>query len=147
MQRSVWRKLFSAPPNKRFLRFWNKKILTGIYWNAQTFAFQVLRECNSWASRNGAVQMFFLEPIRNMFFLLCWVSIFFITLSELRFVKWMRFFEWNCIIKWVIFFASFCWLWDFLLENLKLVEKFQTWSFYLFIFWSKFYFWDCFRAF
>ena len=40
--------------------------------------------------------------------------------SELRFVKWVRFFERNCIVKWVIFFASFCWLWDFLLENLKL---------------------------
>ena len=31
-----------------------------------------------------------------------------------------EFFEWNCIAKWVIFFAaSFCWLWNFLLENLK----------------------------
>ena len=43
--------------------------------------------------------------------------------SELRFVKWVRFFERNCIVKWVIFFASFCWLWDFLLENLKLRIK------------------------
>ena len=34
--------------------------------NIQTFAFQVLRECSSWASRNGAVQMFFLTPNRNM---------------------------------------------------------------------------------
>ena len=40
--------------------------------------------------------------------------------SESRCVKWIRFFDWNCIVKWVIFFASFCWLWDFLLENLKL---------------------------
>ena len=31
--------------------------------------------------------------------------------SELRFVKWVRFFEWNCIVKWVNFFASFCGLW------------------------------------
>ena len=30
------------------------------------------------------------------------------------------FFERNCIVKLVNFFASFCWLWDFLLENLKL---------------------------
>ena len=37
---------------------------------------------------------------------------------ELRFVKRVRFFERNCIIKWVTFFASFCWLWDFLLEDL-----------------------------
>ena len=43
--------------------------------------------------------------------------------SELRFVKWVRFFERNCIVKWVIFFASFCWLWDFLLENLKLKKN------------------------
>ena len=31
--------------------------------------------------------------------------------------KWVRFFERNCIVKWVTFFASFCWLWDFLQEN------------------------------
>ena len=40
--------------------------------------------------------------------------------SEMRFIKWVRFFERNCIVKWVIFFGSFCWLWDFLLKNLKL---------------------------
>ena len=43
--------------------------------------------------------------------------------NELRLVKWMRFFERNCIVKWVIFFASFCWLWDFLLENLKIKKN------------------------
>ena len=36
--------------------------------NIQTFAFQVLEESSSWESRNGAVQMFFLTPTRNMFF-------------------------------------------------------------------------------
>ena len=40
--------------------------------------------------------------------------------SELRFAKWVMIFERNCIVKLVVFFASFCWLWDFLLENLKL---------------------------
>ena len=35
----------------------------------------------------------------------------------------MRFLEWNCIVKWVILFASFCCLWEFLLENLKLIYK------------------------
>ena len=35
----------------------------------------------------------------------------------------LRFYEQNCIVKCVIFFASFCWLWDFLLENLKLRKK------------------------
>ena len=41
-------------------------------------------------------------------------------LSELRFGKWVIFFEWNCIVKCLIVFASFCWLWDFLQENMKL---------------------------
>ena len=27
----------------------------------------MLQECGSWAPRNGAVQMFFLTPTRNMF--------------------------------------------------------------------------------
>ena len=31
----------------------------------------------------------------------------------------MRFFEWNCIVKSVIFFAGFYWLWDFLLQILE----------------------------
>ena len=39
---------------------------------------------------------------------------------RLRFIKWVRFFERNWNVKWVILFVSFCWLWDFLLENLKL---------------------------
>ena len=33
----------------------------------QSFAFKVLQECSSRAPRNGAVQMFFLKPNRNMF--------------------------------------------------------------------------------
>ena len=45
--------------------------------------------------------------------------------NELRFAKWLRFFEWNSILRYVIFSASFCWLWDFLLENLKLKKKFN----------------------
>ena len=28
-------------------------------------------------------------------------------------VRKMRFFEQNCIVEWVISFASFCWFWDF----------------------------------
>ena len=38
-----------------------------IYRNTHTLAFKVLQGCSSWASRNGAVQMFFLTPNRNMF--------------------------------------------------------------------------------
>ena len=93
--------------------------------------------------------------------------------SEFRFVKWVRFFEQNCIVKWVIFFASFCQLWNFLLDSLKLKislimftgncgrisqicmlemifskKEFQIWDFESFIFWSKFHFLgDCFRVF
>ena len=37
----------------------NKNFLTEIYRNIQTFAFKVLQKCSSWASRNGAAQMFF----------------------------------------------------------------------------------------
>ena len=35
-------------------------------------------------------------------------------------MKWVRFFERNCIVKCVMFLANFCSLWDFLLENLNL---------------------------
>ena len=96
----------------------SKYLLTEIYRNIQTFAFKELEECSYWASRNDAVQMFFLTPNRNMFagkffsqkgFWLYCGSISFSMSSELRFirVKCMRFFEQNCIVKWVIFFASF----------------------------------------
>ena len=47
------------PPDKGFLPTWNKYFLTEICRNMQAFAFQALRECSSWASRNGAVQMDF----------------------------------------------------------------------------------------
>ena len=47
--------------------------------------------------------------------------IFHVKWVELR--KWVRFFEQNCMVKSVIFFASFCWLWNFPLENLKLKKK------------------------
>ena len=79
--------------------------------------------------------MLFLTPNRNMFtvkflvnsesFFGCCQSTLFSMSSGLRFIKWVRFFEQNCIVKWVIFFSSFRWLWDFLLKNLKL--KKQLW--------------------
>ena len=43
--------------------------------------------------------------------------------NELRLLKWVRCFEQNCTVKCIIFFASFCWLLDFLLENLKLKKS------------------------
>ena len=39
--------------------------------------------------------------------------------SELTYVKWVRCFEQNCIVKSVIFIDSYFWQWDFLLENLQ----------------------------
>ena len=43
----------------------------------------------------------------------------------------MKFFEQNCIVKWAIFFPSFCWLWDFLLENLKLKRNSENVRWYI----------------
>ena len=85
--------------------------------------------CFPSAPRIGRLEMvqcqcFFWHQPKTFFWLRCG-SIFFIMLSELRFVKWVRFFERNCIVKWVIFFTSFCYLWEVLPENLKVVYKFQ----------------------
>ena len=81
-----------------------------------------------WASRNGGVPMFFCKQMETCLleifwsiqrgFWLCWKSLLFSVSSELRFIKWVRIFEQNCII--VIFFGNFCWLWDCLLKKLKL---------------------------
>ena len=123
-QRFAGKKLFSPTTDKTFLCLWNKNIRADIYRNIQKFAFQILWECTSWASRNCAVQMFILTPTQSII-LLRRGSIFFIMLNELRFPKWVRDFQWkwNCIVKWMIFFASFCWLWGFLRENLKVIDK------------------------
>ena len=56
----------SLQSDKISLHLWNKHFLTEIYRNIQTFAFKLLQECSSWASRNGAVQMFFLTPNRSI---------------------------------------------------------------------------------
>ena len=88
------------PSDSILLNLWNKKFLMGIYRNIQTFVFKVRQECSSWASKNGAVQMFFMAPNRNMFagkfvksekFWLCCGSMLFSTSSEMRFVKWASF--------------------------------------------------------
>ena len=87
--------------------------------------------------------MFLLAPTRNMF--------------AGKFVKWVRFLALLreyifCNVDWVevckmnkVFWAKsycktgdrFCWLWDFLLKNLKLKDKVQICGFESFIFWSK----------
>ena len=61
------------PPDKGFLRTWNKYFLTEIRRNMQAFAFQALRECSSWTSRNVAVQMDFFAFFCQGFFLGNWL--------------------------------------------------------------------------
>ena len=41
------------PLDKIMLLLWNKKFITEMYRNMQNFAFNVLQEYSSWASRNG----------------------------------------------------------------------------------------------
>ena len=74
----------------------------------------------SWSSDNITVSKK-KNTFKEGFWLSC-ESILFSMSNELRFVKWVRFFEPNCIVKRLIFSASICWLWDFLLENLKLTK-------------------------
>ena len=91
-----------------------------IYRYIQTFVFKVFQECSFWASKNGAVQILFLTPNRNMFAgifvkserFLAVLRRHVISMSiELRFVKWVRFLERTCIVKCaMIFLTSFCWL-------------------------------------
>ena len=125
------RKLFSPPPDKKFLRIWNKNFITEIYRNIQTFAFQMFWECSSWAFRNSAGQMFFLTHTRDMFVgkLVNWLRFsavlqkyFFYNVEWVEIQKMSEFFERNYLEKWVIFFANFSWLWDTLPENLKLID-------------------------
>ena len=71
-QRAASRKLYDLhqppiPSDKILLHLWNKNFLRDIYRNIQTFPFKVLQESSSWASGNGAAQMIFLTPNRNIF--------------------------------------------------------------------------------
>ena len=100
-----------------------------MYRNIQTFAFKLVQECSSWASGNSLVQMFFPTPNRNMF------AGKFVKLERLLAVLWEHVtFNVKCVevhkiseafwaklyCKTSDFFTSFCWLWDFLQENLQL---------------------------
>ena len=106
------------PPDKSFLHLWNKNVWTEIYRNMQTFAFQVLGKCSSWASRNSVVPMFFLALTIIKFLAVLWEYIVYdVDWVEVR--QMSEVFERNSIVKWVMFFARFCWLWDFLSKNLR----------------------------
>ena len=93
---------------------------------------KVLQECSSWTSRNGLVQMFFPTPNRNMFtekrvklerllailrehvtYNVKWVEV-----HKVHEAFWAKLY-----CKTRDFFTNFCWLWDFLLENLKFKKK------------------------
>ena len=89
-----------------------------MYRNIQAFAFKVLHECSSWASRNGAAQIFFLIPNWNIFsekfvkserFLAVLREHIIFNVTWVDFRKMSGVFEQDCIVKSVIFFASFCW--------------------------------------
>ena len=88
------------------MSLWNKYFLTEVYRNIQRIDFlghieMVQCNCFSWH-----------QP--KMFLPVLQECIFFIMLSELNFTKSVRFIERNCIVKWMILFASFCWFGDFL---------------------------------
>ena len=79
------------------------------------------------------------QPQRYVCSICEWVRLLSLLLEYIFYnVKWMRFFGRNCIVKWVIFFAIFCWLWGFLLVNMTIIiDKLQIWGFESSVFWSK----------
>ena len=134
-----------------------------IYRNIQIFAFKLLQECSSWASRNGLVQIF--ETTQSKFagkFVKSerFLGVFRVhTIFSVKWVKVRKMSEVFLANVWSFFLASFCWLLDFLLEILKLKKKSMMMSKVLYsktcpkhyfqkkIFWSKFrLFGDCFRT-
>ena len=70
----------------------------------------------------------FLAMLRQHIFYVEWV----------QFRKMREFFRAKLCCKMTDLFCYYLWLWDFLPENLKLVDKLQLWGFSLFIFWYKF---------
>ena len=86
----------------------------------------VLQEYTSWTSRNGAMQIIFLAPNRNMFAgkFVKWERLFIEFREHIGFsVNWVEVrkisevLERNTIVKRVTFFVSFCWLFDFLMMS------------------------------
>ena len=103
------------------LLLWNKNFLTEIYKTIQTFALKALQKCSSWASRNIAVQIFSLTPSRNMSAGKSLKSERFLAVLREHIifnVKWVEIRKMSNVFRAKL--CCFCWLWDFLLENLKL---------------------------
>ena len=128
------KEIIQPPPDESFLRLSNKNVWTGIYRDIQTFAFQVLWECSSWASRNGAVQMFFLTQPKIMFLAVFWEYIFY-NAEWVVVCKMIRGFWVKLYCKMSDLSSQFCWLWfwDVLPENLKLIGKLQIWGFFFLV--------------
>ena len=56
-----------STPHTNLATSLKQNFLREICRNIQTFAFKVLQESSSWASGNGAVQIYFLTPNRSIF--------------------------------------------------------------------------------
>ena len=131
-QRCALRKLFSLPhPTSHqitpyylnFLKELCRQLLSNCFKNA-VLRRQEMAQCKYFFWHQTETCL--LENLESQkgFWLRCG-SILFSMSSELKFIKWMRFFERNCIVKCLIFFVSFCWFRDFLLENLKLKKSYD----------------------
>ena len=99
---------------------------------------------------------FLLTPTRNMYpgkfvkwvtFLVVLLEYIFYNFQSIKVLKMSEVFWAKPIVKWVIFFANFCWIWDFLLEKLKLIDKLPIWGFESYLLsGSNLVFWNCFMA-
>ena len=105
--------------------YWEKMSPYEKYSHNLTPEFQIVWKilafwCHRWTYRVTCL----LENLQSQktFWLCCRQHIIF-SVSKLMFVKWGRFFERNCTVKWVIFLDRFCLLWDFLLKNLKIKKQ------------------------
>ena len=68
------KEIIQSPPDKSFLRLWNKNILTEIYRNIQLFAFQALRKSSSWTSIWRSANVFFDTTQKHVRWKICKVS-------------------------------------------------------------------------
>ena len=129
------RKLFSQPfpnpaPSRQYLTTSLEEKFS--YGNIQKYTgicFQSASRMRSWTSRNYALQMFFLKPNRNMLagkFVKSERLLAVLQENIISNIKWVEVCK-TSEVSWAKLYckmsdllASFCWLWDFLVENLKL---------------------------
>ena len=132
-QWTALKKLFSLPPTPdpqdKILRcLWDKHFLTKICRNIQIFFFKELQERSSLGCQEMAeCKCFFLTHQRNMFAgnFVKWEGFLVVFQEHLIFnVKWIELHKmsevfWAKLYCKVTLNDSFCWQWDFPLENLK----------------------------